>query len=118
NTGASMANSTWTTPPDPLRLTITPSTTNPPGWPGITAPYPTPSVAHRDRKINLNFPLPVSNDPKEPVRQKWIRETYQLLKAILPPKAVDTPQELAQLSQFVVNIIDFRDPDCAMTKFV
>ena len=37
---------------------------------------------------------------------------------ILPPKAVDTPEELAQLSQFVINIIDFRDPDCAMTHFV
>ena len=79
---------------------------------------PTPSIAHRDRKINLNFPLPVSNSPIEPVRQKWIRETYQLLKAILPPKAIDTPEELAQLSQFVVNIIDFRDPDCTTTKFV
>lgn len=78
----------------------------------------TPSIAHRDRKINLNFPLPVSNSPIEPIRQKWIRETYQLLKAVLPPKAVDTPEELAQLSQFLVNVIDYRDPDCTMTKFV
>jgi large repetitive protein len=78
----------------------------------------TPSLAHRDRKINLNFPLPVSNDPAEPVRQKWCRETYQMLKAILPPASVDTPEELAALSQFVVNIIDFRDADCAMTRFV
>ncbi len=75
-------------------------------------------VAHRDRKINLNFPLPVSNDPKEPVRQKWIRETYLMLKAVLPPKAVDTPDELAKLSQFVVNIVDFRDTDCTVTRFV
>ena len=79
--------------------------------------YP-PALAHRDRKINLNFPLPVSNDPNEPVRQKWIRETYQMLKAVLPPMAVDTPEELAQLSQFVVNIVDFRDPDGTMTRFV
>ncbi len=78
----------------------------------------TPSIAHRDRRINLNFPLPVSNSPQEPVRQKWIRETYQLLKAVLPPKSVDTPEELAQLSQYVVNMIDFRDPDAAMTRFV
>ena len=78
----------------------------------------TPSVAHGDRKINLNFPLPISNDPAEPVRQKWCRETYQLLKAILPPASVDTPEELAALSQFVVNIIDFRDTDCTMTRFV
>src|SRR5262249_24130128 len=44
-------------------------------------PYPTytPSLAHRDKKINLNYPLPVSNDPNEPVRQKWISETYYLL---------------------------------------
>ena len=45
----------------------------------------TPSLAHRDQKINLNYPLPVSNDCNEPVRQKWISETYQLLKTILPP---------------------------------
>jgi large repetitive protein len=77
-----------------------------------------PSVAHRDKRINLNFPLPVSNSPVEPIRQKWIRETYTMLKSILPPKSVDTPEELAQLSQFVVNIIDFRDPDCTITKFV
>ena len=37
-----------------------------------------PSLAHRDKKINLNYPLPVSNDPNEPVRQKWISDTYQL----------------------------------------
>ena len=77
-----------------------------------------PSLAHRDRKINLNYPLPVSNDPDEPIRQKWITETYQLLKWILPPRAVDTPEELAQLSQFVINIIDFRDPDCTMTHWM
>ena len=77
-----------------------------------------PSLAHRDQKINLNYPLPVSNDPDEPIRQKWITETYQLLKWILPPRAVDTPEELAQLSQFVINIIDFRDPDCTMTHWL
>ncbi len=79
---------------------------------------PTPTLAHRDKKINLNFPLPVSNDPNEPVRQKWITDTYYLLKLILPPRAVDTPEELAQLSQFVINIIDFRDPDGTMTHWV
>ncbi len=78
----------------------------------------TPALAHRDRRINLNAPLPISNDPGEPVRQKWCRETYTLLKAILPPSSVDTPEELAALSQFVVNILDFRDPDCTMTRFV
>src|SRR4029077_10803944 len=77
----------------------------------------TPSLAHRDCKINLNYPLPVSNDPDEPIRRKWITETYQLLKWILPPRAVDTPEELAQLSQFVINIVDFRDPDCTMTHW-
>ena len=81
-------------------------------------PVPAPSIAHRDRRINLNFPLPVSNDPNEPVRQKWISEAYQLLKAVLPPKSIDTPEELAQLSQFLVNVIDFRDPDAAMTHFM
>src|SRR5271166_6287372 len=79
---------------------------------------PTPSLAHRDKKINLNYPLPVSNDPNEAVRQKWISDAYQTLKAILPPLAVDTPEELAQLSQYVINIIDFRDPDATMTHWI
>jgi len=81
------------------------------------APSPTPSLAQRDKKINLNYPLPVSNDPNEPVRQKWISDTYQTLKAILPPRAVDTAEELAQLSQYVINIIDFRDTDATMTHW-
>ncbi len=82
------------------------------------APNLVSSTGSRDRKINLNYPLPVSNDPAEPVRQKWIREAYQYFKTILPPQAIDTPQELAQLSQYCVNIVDFRDPDCSHTRFV
>ncbi|RUL82036.1 hypothetical protein TsocGM_24040, partial [Tautonia sociabilis] len=74
-----------------------------------------PSVIHGGRRINLNHPLPHSYDPFEPVRQKWISETYQTLKLILPPHAIDSPQELAKLGQFVVNIVDFRDPDNAIT---
>ena len=77
----------------------------------------TSSLAHRDRKINLNYPLPVSNDPNEATRQKWIAEAYQLLKQILPPLSLDTPEELAQLSQYLVNVIDFRDPDGTMTHW-
>ncbi len=76
------------------------------------------SIAHRDRRVNLNFPLPLSNNPEEPVRQKWVRETYELLKRVVPPSSIDTPEKLAKLSQFVVNIIDFRDPDAACTRFV
>ncbi len=76
------------------------------------------SLAHRERRINLNLPLPVSSAAIEPVRQKWIRETYSMLKQILPPRAVDTPEELAALSQYVVNIIDFRDPDGTATRFI
>jgi hypothetical protein len=78
----------------------------------------TPALAHRGKKINLNYPLPVSNDPNEPVRQKWISDAYQLLRSILPPKAVDTPEELAQLSQYVINIVDFRDTDGTMTHWI
>ena len=37
------------------------------------------------RRSTSTIPLPVSNDPNEPVRQKWISDTYQLLKAVLPP---------------------------------
>ncbi len=40
------------------------------------------------------------------------------MKAILPPKSVDTAEELAQLSQYVINIVDFRDPDGTMTHWV
>ena len=85
--------------------------------PTNAAPTPTPSLAQRDKKINLNYPLPVSNDPNEAVRQKWISDTYQTLKAILPPRSVDTAEELAQLSQYVINIIDFRDTDATMTHW-
>ncbi len=56
------------------------------------APY-TPSLAHRDKKINLNYPLPVSNDCNEPIRQKWITDAYRLLTAILPPDSVNTAEE-------------------------
>src|SRR5208283_3754636 len=89
------------------------------GFPYLEAApdLPTPSLAQRDKKINLNYPLPVSNDAEEPIRQKWISDAYELMKSVLPPKAVDTPDELAALSQFLVNVIDFRDPDCTMTHF-
>ena len=85
--------------------------------PTVAAPAPTPSLAQRDKKINLNYPLPVSNDPDEAIRHKWISETYQTLKAVLPPRAVDTAEELVQLSQYVINIIDFRDTDATMTHW-
>ena len=85
----------------------------------FTGLIPNPaSLAHRDKKINLNYPLPVSNDPNEPIRQKWISDVYQLFKTVLPPTSVDSVEELAQLSQFVINIIDFRDPDATMTHWV
>ncbi len=80
--------------------------------------YPTPSLAQGDHKINLNMPFPVSNDCNEAVRQKWINDVYQLMKVVLPPRAVDTPEELAQLSQYIINIVDFRDPDATMTHWV
>ena len=92
--------------------------------------FPMPSVALGDRRINLNFPLPAYNYQNiynqvtptirryhEPTRQKWMRETYQLMLRVLPPKAVDTAIEKAQLAQFLVNVVDFRDPDGVMTQF-
>lgn len=87
--------------------------------------FPTPSIAAGDRRINLNFPLPAYDYqapptiPRhlEPTRLKWLRETYQLMLRVLPPKAVDTALEKAQLAQYLVNMIDFRDPDGVMTLF-
>lgn len=77
----------------------------------------TPQLAHGDRKINLNFPLPVSNDPLESVRKRWISDAYNLLLDVLPPLAVDTAEERAALSQYLINVIDFRDPDGTITIF-
>ena len=84
---------------------------------GAAPGLPTPSLAQRDKKINLNYPLPVSNDPKEPIRQKWISDAYELMKACCRRRRLIRPDELAALSQFLVNVIDFRDPDCTMTHF-
>lgn len=107
---------------NPSFLAFSDNTQLNPNLPFTPIPQAPPSIGHRGRRINLNFPLPSepasARNPIEPVRHKWIKETYQLLKLALPPKAVDTPEELAQLSQFVVNIIDFRDPDGTVTKFV
>ncbi|APW62604.1 hypothetical protein [Paludisphaera borealis] len=89
---------------------------NPPSASAIQSSAP--SLVHRDRKINLNFPLPVSNESTEPTRVKWITESYQFLKTILPPMSINQPEELALLSQYLINIIDFRDPDATMTQFV
>ncbi|MFO0956958.1 MAG: hypothetical protein U0800_05755 [Isosphaeraceae bacterium] len=93
--------------------------------PGLTASYlntgnvlSTPAYAHRNRKINLNAPFPITNDPDDPVRKKWVYDTYQALKQILPPKSIDTPEELLALSQYVLNIVDSRDSDAAMTHFI
>jgi large repetitive protein len=89
-----------------------------------TSPVTAPSVLHKGRKINLNFPFPpqvlstvVTQAALEPVRQKWITEVYYALKSIVPPKSIDTPEELAALSQFVINIVDFRDTDAVATQW-
>lgn len=91
-------------------------------------PGNTPSLAHSGRKINLNYPLPISNDYNEPVRLKWVSEAYTLMKELFYPgfnplnppglPTDPTPVDFARLGQFAVNIIDFRDPDATMTRFV
>ncbi|MBX6316525.1 MAG: hypothetical protein IRY99_26970, partial [Isosphaeraceae bacterium] len=99
--------------------------------PALLTPGVIPHLAHGHRKINLNYPLPHISataggvPPNEPVRQKWCQETYQMLKAILglstQPSGMTPDQyalELAALGQFVVNIVDFRDPDATMTQFL
>ena len=86
-----------------------------------------PALMHGGRKINLNLPLPVSDDPREAVRQKWCRDTYQAFKCILYPPDGSFPaqrrnavpaDELAAIGQFAVNVVDFRDPDSTMTEFL
>lgn len=121
---------------------------------GFPATSWTPTLMHGGRKINLNYPLPHSNDPNEPTRQKWCQDTYRFLTNLLypahtfvapghplqgtthridpargldasynPPEPFALPDDvlavkLAEVGQFVVNIVDFRDPDAAMTRFV
>ena len=75
-------------------------------------------LAQRDKKINLNYPAAGLERPQRAGPAEVDQRHLSALKSILPPKAVDTPEELAQLSQFVINIIDFRDPDCTMTHWV
>ena len=72
--------------------------------------------------MNLNFPLPPVSGPtpwNEPVRQKWVTEVYTLLRGLLyPPGTTPTAEQLLELGQYVVNIVDFRDPDGVMTRWV
>lgn len=79
-----------------------------------------PSLTHGGRRFNLNLPLPPSNLSDEPVRQKYVRELYQLMKSVLAPPdgAALTALQLAELGQFAVNVVDFRDTDATMTRFV
>ncbi len=94
------------------------------------SPGNTPSLMHGNKKLNLNYPLPISDAYDEPVRLQWCAEAYTLMKQILYPQTFlatfdplnlqpndPRPEDLARLSQFVVNIVDFRDPDATMTRF-
>ena len=84
---------------------------------GFPATAHIPSLLQGNKRINLNLPLPVSNSPDEPVRQKYVRELYQTMKLVLYPSAPPTAAQLAALGQYAVNVVDFRDPDATMTKF-
>ena len=68
-----------------------------------------PSATRRSTSI---IPLPVSNDPNEPIRQKWISDTYQLLKASCPRRRSTPPRSWRSSASSSINIVDFRDPDC------
>ena len=77
----------------------------------------TPSLAQRDKKINLNYP---AAGLERPQRAGPAEMDQRHLPALRHPaaRAVDTAEELAQLSQYVINIVDFRDPDATMTHWV
>ncbi len=79
-----------------------------------------PALAHGGRRFNINLPLPPSDLSDEPVRQKYVRELYHLFKSVLAPPdgASLTALQLAELGQYAVNVVDFRDPDATMTRFV
>ena len=88
-----------------------------------------PSLMHGGKRINLNLPLPPSNESTEATRQKWCRDAYQMFKYVLYPPYYNssnvlifpeqqaTAEQLAAIGQYVVNIVDFRDPDATMTRF-
>jgi hypothetical protein len=106
-----------------VNYTYTPLNVNASVLPPASRPLPfSLSVAHRDRRINLNFPLPnqapagvsMSN---EPVRVKWVQETYGVLRQVLA-LSMTTPAQYAALSQYILNIVDFRDTDDVMTHWV
>ena len=80
--------------------------TSTPMQPGL----PTPRWPTATRRSTSIIPCRSRTTPTSRSGRNGSADTYQLLKWILPPRAVDTPEELAQLSQFVINIIDFRDP--------
>ncbi len=82
------------------------------------APYAIPPLLHGGQRLNLNFPLPPSFDPDDPIRNLWVRNAINALRLAVPPESIDHPEEFAQFCQFMINIVDFRDPDDVMTRFV
>ena len=86
--------------------------------PGHTAVHPHAAPGPPTRRSTSTTPCPSRTTPTSRSARNGSTTPISSLKTILPPKAVDTPEELAQLSQFVINIIDFRDPDCTMTHWV
>ena len=95
---------------------------------GVGFAYGSPKLAGSGRRMNLNLPLPaqVIDNTKTPpvqacdetVRHRWILDAYLLCRAVLPNANNYTPEECVQLSQFLTNVIDFRDTDGVMTRFV
>ncbi len=81
-------------------------------------PLATPALAHRDRKINLNLP-PAGLQRLQRADPPAVDQRHLPAAEADPPPRLDRhPRGAAQLSQYVINIIDFRDPDATMTHWV
>lgn len=115
------------------------------GGTAVTASYPTTGTLPNEEYVREQTAFPSNLDPKleseaqaaqnqysgNQAKQLLARHLYCLAQLILPAKyifphqpsasGVSTPVTTAErariLAQWAVNVVDFRDPDAAMTRF-